>query len=187
MTTLPIAINDYVLDVEDDTYILYRIHEICLIDIDNEPTSITREKRDKVDIRLKIVIEIAQDKYNELELRGDYWNLNSRPVIFLRETLIDQIEEYREIESLAHYNNIPEHLKPLLKSEDFWSTKLMNDFSSIKNFHVMCAIKPILMTWHCFYEHFAVNLEMMLEISERNKEEMKSSIFDPIWKFLRRD
>ncbi len=187
MTNLPIAINDYVIDVQESEYTLYRIHEICVIDVDNDPTGITHEKKEsgRIEKRLKILIEIEEEKYKELEQVGDFWYLKNRPITFIREMLIYRIDDYFEMEKIESYTNVPEHLKDLLKNEDYWSSKLMNDFGSIKNFHVMCSIRPICMTWQAFYEHFAVNLEMMLEISRREKKPLVKSIFDPIWRLLR--
>jgi hypothetical protein len=180
----PISADDYAVIESDDKYILFRIHSIIIIDLNNDPKCITHEKPEFIHKELKITCMNDKEELFDLEYDRDDYFIGLSPVFFIRKSLEDYIDEYRYLDEFDPREQIlpdetTKRLIELEKSDDFWASRFWNDFLNIKNIRTIISAKPINMTWKEFY----TSLINKIDIVSKTKDK-KTTVFTPLLRVL---
>ena len=188
--SFPISQDDFVVIETENEYILYRIHNICVVETNNDPNCITREKRDDVCKKLRITCTGKDDTIYELLHDNENYYLNGDMVFFIRSSIINLIDEYlileeydpREKLDFSELTSEEMKLSELFDNDDYWATRFWNDFLNIEKIGIIINTKPVNMTWRQFYINLINKIDTNGRLARLNPT--KKSIFSPLFSVL---
>ncbi len=184
----PISADDFAVIDDGDQFILFRIHNIVIVDLNNDPKCITHETPEYIHKELRITCMNTKDELFDLVYDNDNYFIDGIAVFFIRKSIEEYIDEYVYLDELdprieavsCTDPNTSKRLIELQKSDDFWATRFWNDFLNIKNIRVIINAKPINMTWKEFYTSLINKIDMV----RTSRHSKNKTVFAPLLRVL---
>lgn len=188
----PISQGDYAVIETPTEYIMYRIHSITILELNNDPHAITHEKKENIQKELRITCQGKDEQVMELSYDNTDYYLNGEIVFFIRESMKDLIDEYMILEEYdprekLNFEKSEFKLNELFNSDDYWASRFWNDFLNIDKIRVIINAKPASMTWRDFYINIINKIDVsgrLARKAERKTGQKAKSIFTPLFKVL---